>query len=76
VTVADYATGLGGWICAERRVLDIKQAELAEAMDVTVSTVSNWETGKALLSALSHARLRAYFRQQRKARGMAEEVLA
>lgn len=63
---SSYATSIGKEIRAEREAVEMTQADLAEAIDVSDSTISNWERGTATISALSLARLKAIFREKRK----------
>lgn len=72
----DYMAALGPKIQAKRNALGLTQAEVAEVLNVSLSAVSNWEAGSAVIGAPMLARLEAYFRQCAKAQGKTVQVLA
>lgn len=64
-TVLDSLTPaqvLGKNLGERRRMHTMSQMDLAEALDVHQNTVSNWETGKCLMSATTLARLTVVLR--------------
>jgi len=44
------------------KIHDIKQGELAEALEVSASTVSHWVTGKVTMSEEMQSRMVEYFK--------------
>jgi len=61
-----YSQGVAEWIREQRKTLGISQEELAEAVGVSQSSITNWEAARGMISSHSHALLKAYFKQQRK----------
>lgn len=60
-----YAKSVGEWIQAQREALGLSQEEVARDIAVSQTSICRWESGASLLSSYSHAKLRAYFKQQR-----------
>jgi DNA-binding XRE family transcriptional regulator len=70
MTQSAYTLKIAEWIAEQRNELSISQAELAIAIGVSQASIVNWERGASTLSAYSYAKLKAYFKQQRSARGL------
>lgn len=64
-----YMRDLGAWIATQRKGLGMKQSELAEAIGVSQGSIWGWENGKRNITAYSHAKLKAFFKQQKAVRG-------
>jgi transcriptional regulator with XRE-family HTH domain len=74
MTQEAYSKQIGDWILAERDALSISQAELAAHVGVSQQAIATWEKGASSISAYSHAKLRAFFKQQRSLRAGGSEV--
>jgi transcriptional regulator with XRE-family HTH domain len=68
MTQSVYAKTVGDWIQAQRKSLNLSQAEVASVVGVSRTSLCKWESGDVVLSSYSHAKLRAYFKQQRSMR--------
>jgi transcriptional regulator with XRE-family HTH domain len=62
---AAYLAQVGTWLRQQRAAAKLTQGELAKAVGLSDAAISNWESGKAEMGVVAHARLRAFF----KARG-------
>jgi transcriptional regulator with XRE-family HTH domain len=71
-----YMVELGAKLRGKRAELGLSQADLADVVGVSPAAISTWEAGTATIGSTSLARLEAYFRQQRKAKGLPAEVSA
>jgi transcriptional regulator with XRE-family HTH domain len=60
-----YAKSVGEWIRTQREALGLSQADVARDIGASQSSLCKWESGDALLSSYSHAKLRGYFKQQK-----------
>lgn len=70
MTQSAYAKGIGEWLLSNREALGLSQADLAAAVGASRAAIATWEAGTSLMSAYSHAKLRAYFKQQKDLRAV------
>lgn len=65
MTAMAYLETIAEWLRREREELGLEQADVARAIGVSDSAISSWERGRTAMSVVSHAKLRAFFRQKR-----------
>jgi predicted transcriptional regulator len=63
---ASYLQTVANWMRDERGVLAVTQQELAAAVGVSDSTISNWEFALHAMPAEAHAKMVAYFAKRRR----------
>jgi transcriptional regulator with XRE-family HTH domain len=73
VTQSAYQTEIAEWLREQRTQTGVSLEEVAAGIGVSVSSVSNWENGKSMLSSYRHAALRAYFKRLREQQGRSVE---
>lgn len=69
-----YQENVGNWMRDERVTLNLSQVELAKLLDVSDSTISNWERAQASMSAEAHARISYIFKRRRRDLNLTERA--
>ena len=67
MSASEYQVRFGEWLTAAREAAGIKQAELAQACGLAAGSISCYERGLTMPSAMNERRVRAFFSQREKA---------
>lgn len=73
MTDVAYMLAAGGWLKRQRKLLGLTQGDVAEAIAVSVSSVSHWERGKHEMGGRDGRALRVFFKKQWAAREQKSE---
>ena len=72
----EYQARFGEWLRAAREAAGMKQAELAAACGLAAGSISCYERGLTMPSAMNERRVRAFFAQREAAKGSAGKASA
>jgi transcriptional regulator with XRE-family HTH domain len=66
----EYNRNLGAWIRSQRTLLGVSRSALAEAIGVSPSSISAWESGRGTMLAYSRSLLGKYFKAEARRRSL------